>query len=536
MTATQTAPARRRGPAGWSLSRRVAAAVVTVALVTGGVAAVLTVLLLQVRTEQQRVVRHYFSAITASDNLFLHLVDDETAVRGYALTGNTTMLDPLTQAPLAADVKQIDQLRVLLADDPPILEALDRLDVSATTWYQTWAQPTIEEVRLGGPKAATAGLIDQGRALFGQVRTSYAAYLQALLDRREQALAALSLRTNLLFANGILAVATVLSGCLALWVALRRWVSGPIERLAAETQLVRSGELTHEVAGTGPPELRALGQDVEAMRRSIVSQLAQVEQARAEIELAERELRERAAELARSNQDLEQFAYVASHDLQEPLRKVASFCQLLQRRYSDQLDERAQTYISFAVDGALRMQRLINDLLAFSRVGRVATRIRQVELAEVLEAAKANLATAIEETGAVVSNDPLPEVRGDAGLLTQLFQNLLSNALKFHGAQPPRVHIGAELRGDVWELCCADNGIGIEPQYAQRIFVIFQRLHSRTDYAGTGIGLALVKKIVEWHGGEIWLDQSDPDRHGATFRWTIPVHGHPHPIGSRVAG
>jgi light-regulated signal transduction histidine kinase (bacteriophytochrome) len=271
---------------------------------------------------------------------------------------------------------------------------------------------------------------------------------------------------------------------------------------------------------TGPLEVARLAADVEAMRRDIVEKLAAVEVARAEIETARTVVEAQAEELARSNQDLEQFAYVASHDLQEPLRKVASFCQMLERRYAGQLDERADQYIAFAVDGAKRMQQLINDLLAFSRVGRTEQVMTDVNLQVCLDTALDNLSVRIEAQQAQVDADPLPHVVGDSVLLTQLLQNLIGNAIKFHGEQPPRVRISVHQREDFWEFGCADNGLGIEPQYAERIFVIFQRLHGKDEYAGTGIGLALCKRIVEYHGGQIWLDPSAAV--GATFRWTLP--------------
>jgi light-regulated signal transduction histidine kinase (bacteriophytochrome) len=234
-------------------------------------------------------------------------------------------------------------------------------------------------------------------------------------------------------------------------------------------------------------------------------------------------LRVAQSDLKRSNAELEQFAYVASHDLQEPLRKVASFCQLLERRYKGQLDERGDQYIEYAVDGAKRMQQLINDLLAFSRVGRIAAEFAPVDLGAALAQAQRQLATMLDETGATVTSDDLPTINGTSSLLVQLFQNLVGNALKFHGAESPRIHIGVRAAGGMWELSCSDNGIGIGEQYADKIFVIFQRLHARDAYGGTGIGLSMCRKIVEYHGGRIWLDTNQTS--GAVLRWTLPVAG-----------
>lgn len=227
----------------------------------------------------------------------------------------------------------------------------------------------------------------------------------------------------------------------------------------------------------------------------------------------------RTDELARSNRELEQFAYVASHDLQEPLRMVASYTQLLARRYKDNLDEDANEFIHYAVDGAMRMQALINDLLMISRVGTRGKPLQPCESGLSLEHALINLRMAIEESGAGITHDPMPRVMADVSQLTQLLQNLIGNAIKFHSGEQPRIHIGAQQRGDEWVISVKDNGIGIAPEFFERIFVIFQRLHGKQEYPGTGIGLAVCKKIVERHGGEIWVE-SEPGQ-GATFLFTL---------------
>jgi PAS domain S-box-containing protein len=235
---------------------------------------------------------------------------------------------------------------------------------------------------------------------------------------------------------------------------------------------------------------------------------------------AEEALAAQAEELARSNADLEQFAYVASHDLQEPLRMVASYTQLLARRYSDRLDEDAREFIGYAVDGVTRMQALISDLLTYSRVGSRGTEVERVELDAVFADTMRLLAPSIEECGAVVTSDPLPTIDADPVLLGQVLQNLVGNAVKFRGAEPPRVHVSAGPSDDAWEISVRDNGIGIDPEYAQRIFVIFQRLHTRDRFSGTGIGLAICKKIVERLGGRIWVDPAPGG--GSIFRFTLP--------------
>jgi len=277
---------------------------------------------------------------------------------------------------------------------------------------------------------------------------------------------------------------------------------------------VADGDFEHEVTVRGPREVTSLAADVNTMRERILRALSASREANAILQA-------RATELQRSNSELEQFAYVASHDLQEPLRKVASFSQLLQRRYAGQLDARADQYIEFAVDGAKRMQALINDLLAYSRVGRSDREPALVSSDAALSQARANLAEQIEETGATMETGHLPLVLAELPLLIAVFQNLLSNALKFSGGKPPRVVVTVRRDEPFWLFSFSDNGIGIDPEYAERIFVIFQRLNERTAYAGTGIGLSMTRKIIENFGGRIWLDTAFTG--GTRFFFTLPM-------------
>ena len=226
-------------------------------------------------------------------------------------------------------------------------------------------------------------------------------------------------------------------------------------------------------------------------------------------------------ELARSNRDLEQFAYVASHDLQEPLRMVATYTQLLAERYQGKLDESADKYIHYAVDGALRMQRLVHDLLAFSRVGQQREEIVFVDCNQLLKIALKNLHAAIQESGARITWERLPEVEGHRSQLTQVFQNLIGNAIKFRGCEPPAIRVCAVLSGKEWLFSISDNGIGIAPECLGSVFEIFKRLHTRSEYPGNGIGLAICKKIIEQHGGRIWVE-SEPGC-GSTFKFTLPL-------------
>ena len=257
--------------------------------------------------------------------------------------------------------------------------------------------------------------------------------------------------------------------------------------------------------------------------RGVGSDITARKQAEEELRRAHDELARKAEELQRSNAELEQFAYVASHDLQEPLRMVSSYTQLLGRRYGDKLQGDAQEFMHYVVDGAARMKQLIEDLLAYSRVGTKGKEFKPAAIEAALKKAITNLRTAIEETGASVTWDPLPTESVDEVQLAQLFQNLIGNALKFRGAGVPRVRVCAAEKPDHWQITIADNGIGIEPQYFERIFMLFQRLHTMGEYPGTGIGLAICKKVVERHGGIIWVASTPGE--GSQFHFTLPKRG-----------
>jgi PAS domain S-box-containing protein len=252
---------------------------------------------------------------------------------------------------------------------------------------------------------------------------------------------------------------------------------------------------------------------------NLIGQLMARRQAEAAMRAAYQELEHKTRELTRSNEELQQFAYVASHDLQEPLRMISSYTQLLGRRYGDRLDGDAQEFMAFIVDGAARMKQLIEDLLAYSRVGTRGKDFQEVDSGASLARALANLRASQESSGAVITHDAMPRVMADGAQLSQVFQNLIGNAIKFRGEGPPQIHVGAETTGTVWAFTVKDDGIGLDTQYADRIFMMFQRLHNKAEYPGTGIGLAIVKKIVERHGGRIWVE-SEPGK-GATFGFTI---------------
>ncbi|WP_129841905.1 sensor histidine kinase [Streptomyces sp. RFCAC02] len=441
------------------------------------------------------------------------LIDQETGIRGYALSGEPDFLDPYEQGRSDAETAA-ERVRELVAGDTEAEDDLAAVLARAEEWREQLADPIAEAA-----EADRAGLAAEysrsGKSAFDAVRDATAQQQAHLTDVRNEARTELhdaeTLRNGVFGAGAALVVVVII----LIFEGLRRGVTQPLGQLSADARRVAQGDFDHPIVPTGPADLRQLGRDVDDMRRRLAEELLLAEDAR-------RRLDEQAMELRRSNDELEQFAYVASHDLQEPLRKVASFCQLLQRRYGGQLDERADQYIGFAVDGANRMQVLINDLLLFSRVGRMNTESRVIDLEEVLTGTLDALSVSIEETGAEITHDPLPRVTGDPTQLGMLFQNLVSNAVKFRAPdRAPRIHVGAERDGGVWRLAVTDNGIGIDAEYAERVFVIFQRLHTRDAYPGSGIGLAMCKKIVEYLGGTIRVD---PGHTGGTrVEFTLPA-------------
>ncbi|MFC5951249.1 ATP-binding protein [Pseudonocardia lutea] len=468
-------------------------------------------------------------AVTASQDLSSALLDQEIGVRGFTILSADEFLAPYVDG-RAAEAAAVAQLQPLERTLPGagLGTALTEVETAADTWRRDYAEPTIAAARAGAPTPDA----QQGRLLFERVRAASGALVDDLRDERQTARQQLDGAITFLAVVGITITIVAAVFLLLAALGLRKVILKPIRRLAEQTRQVVEGRVSTHVLGSGPRELVALGADVEAMRAHIQREVDELQEANSKLD-------DRTRDLERSNRDLEQFAYVASHDLQEPLRKVSSFCQLLQRRYGGKLDERADQYIEFAVDGAQRMQRLINDLLAFSRVGRTTTGFEPVDLGRVARAAAAQLASAVEETGGeVVIDEGLPTVPGDPSLVQQLLMNLIGNGLKFHRTDvPPVVRIGAVRRGDEWEVWVSDNGIGIEPEFADKIFVIFQRLHGREVYAGTGIGLALAKKIVEFHGGRIWVDHGAPEEPGTTIRLTLPVSpADPPPADPALAG
>ena len=506
------------GPRGWSLRRRAT-------MLAGAVATLLLLIAIAVgvtatanRSQVGRMADRLSPAVTASQQLLTAAVSQESAVRGFAIGGRPDDLEPYEQGKIAEAVARTE-LASLLAGEDDLLRAVDAIGVRLAQWRSAVADPVIAAVLAGGPEAVVEDPRLTDRSGFETITQAITALQLDLRTLREEIRDEVGRTGDALILLVLGAAVVVLFAGTAFALLLRKFVTKPVTDLAAEVRLVARGDYDHVIGTKGPPEVARLVRDVEAMRQRIASDLSAVRHARAALEAANLQLEQQAEELMRSNRDLEQFAYVASHDLQEPLRKVVSFCQLLQRRYAGQLDEKADQYIAFAVAGAQRMQRLINDLLAFSRIGRTES-TDDVDL----NTAIAEAASQIEAARDRITWDELPVVRGAEQLLIRLLTNLIGNSAKFARAgEPLKVHVSVQpTPSGEWEFACTDNGIGIEAEFADKVFVIFQRLHPRDAYPGTGIGLAIAKKIVEYHGGRIWVD-TEYDSGGASIKFTLPM-------------
>jgi signal transduction histidine kinase len=455
----------------------------------GGLATALAILLLVAvlsysslvrNSEDRRSVMHTHLVLEKLDALQIHLTDAETGERGYILTGLESYLPPY-QVAYALVAQNLHSLRELTADNPVQQDSLDRLEPLARARLSELQDRISLRKKAGLAAGASAVAGGSREPIMEQIRALIAIMKQEedrLLVQRSNELEASSRRTK-----SILVVGELL-GLLFLSAA----------------GLVIRQEMIHRARAE--EEVRTLNRDLE---RRVAERTA--------------ELAERAKDLERSNMELQQFAYVASHDLQEPLRTIASFTQLLAKRYNDKLDDKAREFINYAVDGSKRMQTLINDLLSYSRVGTQGRPFAPARCDAILDRVLKNLKIGVDACGALITRDPLPVVMADEGQLAQLFQNLLTNAMKFRGADVPRIHISAARDGTAWKIMVRDNGIGISPEHSDRVFVIFQRLHTKTQYPGTGIGLAICKKIAERHGGRIWVEPSPGG--GSTFCFTI---------------
>lgn len=457
-----------------------------------------------------RLARQTLPASAEAYRLQSALINQETGLRGYAISADPQFLEPYVEGAREQD-RAAARLRELLADRPDLTADLDVIERGAQQWRGEYAGPLAASTSPEKARALAAKTAVRAKGVFDRLRIAFSVQNDGLAAAVAADTRALEHARTIRDVVLIGMVTVLLLTGIVMTALLRRLVVRPLAALTESSLRVADGEFDRHIDSHGPADIVQVAAAVEDMRTRIVAELGSSQSQSTLLRRQKAELDLQADELRRSNAELEQFAYVASHDLQEPLRKVASFCQLLEKRYGSQLDERGKQYIDFAVDGAKRMQVLINDLLTFSRVGRVSEGAQPVRLGVPLDKALANLSGALEETDAVVERpDELPEIMGEPTLLTMLWQNLISNAVKFRRpdhAPVVRIETGNYADDPALRLfSVTDNGIGVAPEFAEKVFVIFQRLHARDEYSGTGIGLAVCKKIVEYHGGTIWLD------------------------------
>jgi signal transduction histidine kinase len=484
---------------------RIAAGYGLILLVMLGIAALTLVRLRDGAAVAEHLSREDAPALQAIDDLKVQIGNEQIALNRFLLSSETTprgredFLGPYFRAHdvTFGDVAALDQLEGD-AGSKELTVALTQLR-NQIQIVEADNDKEIAAIRAGAP-IEVANSMDFAQADAVRSLAADTGDQVALSIRLAAADAQLSTSES----TRLVVISSVLGIGLALLVAVlvTLGISAPLGRLRATADRIAAGQLVEPGPSHRQDEIGSLSRAMTTMVRTLNRQ---------------------ADELKRSNGDLEQFAYIASHDLQEPLRMVSGFTGLLKRRYSGKLDADADEYIEFAIGGANRMQALINDLLSYSRVGREEIAGKPVDTQIVLDQALANLQSAIEEKSALVSSGALPTVWANHGMLVRLFQNLIGNALKFCKAARPIVRIQAEARGGDWLFSVADNGIGIEAQYKDRIFMIFQRLHKQSEYPGTGIGLAVCKRIVERNGGRMWLE-SEPGK-GTTFFFTLPATG-----------
>jgi len=454
----------------------------------------------------------------------------------YLLYGEARARD-LWVAKQVSTKKTVDSMKMTTTDEKQNLSLLRELNngIRSTTsrlLALQAAQGTTTAIETASPdvKAAVADVLQRN----AQINT----VLDAITATTAARVKALQSRSTWLVGIFVVLAAGLV---LAFGFTVLRSVFNPVSELQAGATRIGAGDLEFRVPEGGHNEVGDLARtfnkmadDLEVsygeLQREIEVRRQAEEELRAhrdrlEVLVFERtqDLQSTMEELGRSNAELEQFAYVASHDLQEPLRMIGSYVQLLEKRYKGRLDDEADEFIEYAVDGARRMQDLINDLLAFSRVERRGRPFADVDMNEALAGAMMNLQILVESSGAVVTHGDLPEVTGDRVQLEQLLQNLIINAIKFRGPDDPRVSVTSRREGDKWVFSVADNGIGFNEVYCDRIFQIFQRLQSREEFEGTGIGLAIATRIVERHGGKIWAESEEGK--GSTFFFTLPVQG-----------
>lgn len=455
--------------------------------------------------DSARLARQSQQAIASGSQLEKLAIDLETGLRGFVSSGREDFLAPYRRARRAYP-RESQQLERLVSSDGQRARVRG-VRLAMDDYVELWAQPLISLQREDPRVARNVANNVTGRERIESIRGQFGQLIateRELADDRESRAAS---RSRLAIGMGIGAVSLMLAGIVALALYMSRAVLAPVRRVAAGAERVAGGDLAARVPDERDDEVGDLARAFNSMASSLETGRAQ--------------LLSRTEDLERSNRELDQFASVTSHDLKEPLNTVSMYAELLARRYQGQLDAEGQHFIECIVNQTERMRGLIHDLLEYSRLGQGELRRRPVSCDELVERTRETLASALAEKDGVVEAEDLPTVEGDPHLLEQLFQNLVTNALKFTDGRPPRVQVTAARDGAHWRLSVRDNGIGIPAAHAERIFEPFQRLHAGDRFEGTGIGLAICQKIVEHHGGRIWVESEVGV--GSTFSFTLPA-------------
>jgi signal transduction histidine kinase len=482
-------------------------------LLVGGVlaallGAVFAVLVVAVREQQSagRLALRSQQAIGAGSALETSLVNLENGVRGYVASGRERLLEPFRTARRTYP-GHAQRLSRLVADEPRQQAAVRRITSGINDYVALWALPLVGLAENRREVAQSVLATGTGRERLDSLRAEL-----ATLFARERSVAAererrADRRSDVAVVVGLLGMGLVALVALGMWLGLRRSILRPVERVATATRAVADGDLTVHVPADREDEIGTLARSFNDMTDAL--------------NRSHTELDTRTRELERSNHDLEQYAQMASHDLQAPLATIDLYLRLIERRLPDASEEELLQLLAGVGGSTERMRSLVRDLLHLARVGRGEPRREPLDTGEVLDQALEDLAGPITDKGADVTSGPLPVVRGDRGQLSLLFQNLVGNAIKFSDAEAPRVRVTASVEGAHAQFAVRDNGIGIDPQHAERIFQPFQRLHGEDRYEGTGIGLAICQRIVSHHGGRIWAESAVGA--GSTFRFTLPL-------------
>lgn len=500
-------------PSGKSITTRVVALSATFAVLLGSALALLVVAVIAQRQSAEEAYRSQ-QALTAGNELATSLVSIENGLRGYVASGRDRFLAPAEVA-LGSYAQELERLDTLISDAPGQHERVDRIAEGIDDYVNLWARPLIA---LAGEQPAAARdvvVTRTGRQRLEQIRAGFDELFQreAAVGRERQRRA--EQRSDVAVTVGVAAFALVLALAAGLAVVLRRAVVRPVLELAGATRRLAGGDLDTRVPAQREDELGDLARAFNGMADSLQSSRTQ--------------LARRTSELERSNAELEQFASITSHDLQAPLVTISMYAELIERRHGSGLGEGAE-FLDVIRQATVQAREMIRDLLEFSRAGRGEPEVELVPAADVVARALEASRGAIEQAGAEVTVGPLPMVLVDRSSLCRVFQNIVGNAVKFTGDDPPRVSITARRDGDCWRFDIADNGIGMVPEHLKRIFQPFKRLHGEEHYPGTGIGLAVCQRIVAQHGGRIWVDSRPGE--GSVFSFTLPAVDAPMPAPS----